>query len=73
MANIPSSRKIFCSSVPLTTIRPPRPLWLNLPLKQEDRYSTGTLYGGCTRRRSSCSWLLDRNSLGVEVTRHDSP
>ncbi|GFX74875.1 hypothetical protein TNCV_3655131 [Trichonephila clavipes] len=25
---------MFCCSVPLTTMRPPRPIWLNLPLMQ---------------------------------------
>ncbi|GFT65442.1 hypothetical protein TNCV_1902161 [Trichonephila clavipes] len=38
-----SSRKIFCCSIPLTTMRDPRPIWLNLPLTQKSRYSTGTL------------------------------
>ncbi|GFT18418.1 uncharacterized protein TNCV_4059251 [Trichonephila clavipes] len=35
MVTTPSSRKIFCCSVPLTTMRPPRPIWLNLPLTQK--------------------------------------
>ncbi|GFX60549.1 hypothetical protein TNCV_1555391 [Trichonephila clavipes] len=29
------TRKIFCCSVPLTTMNPPRPIWLNLPLTQK--------------------------------------
>ncbi|GFV91791.1 hypothetical protein TNCV_2974631 [Trichonephila clavipes] len=72
MATTPSSRKIFCCSVPLTTMRPPRPIWLNLPLTQKGSYSTGTLLGNgaCTRRRLSCSWSwwLDHISWGVEVS-----
>ncbi|GFT35470.1 integrase catalytic domain-containing protein [Trichonephila clavipes] len=49
-------------------MRPPRPIWLNLPLTQKGRYSTGILLGNgaCTRRRRSCSWLLDHISWGVE-------
>ncbi|GFW69007.1 uncharacterized protein TNCV_2919051 [Trichonephila clavipes] len=60
MANTPSYRKNFCCSVPLTTMRSPWPIWLNLPLTQNDRYSTGTLLGKgeCTRR--SCSWIAIR-------------
>ncbi|GFW16440.1 hypothetical protein TNCV_443151 [Trichonephila clavipes] len=63
MANTPSSRKFFCCSVPLTTMRPPRTIWLNVPLTQKYRYSTHRLLdnGWYTRRRRSFSWLLDRN------------
>ncbi|GFU39666.1 hypothetical protein TNCV_2802651 [Trichonephila clavipes] len=47
-----------------------RPIWFNLPYTQKDRYSTGTLLGNgwCTRRRRSFLWLLDCNSLGVEMS-----
>ncbi|GFS95424.1 hypothetical protein TNCV_409871 [Trichonephila clavipes] len=37
---VTSSRKIFCCSVPLTTMRPPRPIWLTLPLTQKGRFPT---------------------------------
>ncbi|GFW43841.1 hypothetical protein TNCV_2854741 [Trichonephila clavipes] len=69
MANTLSSWKMFCCSVPLTTMRPPQPTWLKLPLTQKGRYSTGTLLGKgwCAGRRRSFSWLLGRNSFGVEV------
>ncbi|GFW11218.1 hypothetical protein TNCV_5132291 [Trichonephila clavipes] len=49
------SRKKFCCSVPLTTMRP---IWLNLPLTQKSRYSTGLGNGACTRRL--CSWIAFR-------------
>ncbi|GFU15900.1 hypothetical protein TNCV_2368361 [Trichonephila clavipes] len=54
----PSSRKFFCCFVPLTSMRPPRPIWLNLTLTQKDRYSTDLGNGACTERRRSCSWGL---------------
>ncbi|GFW49772.1 hypothetical protein TNCV_358751 [Trichonephila clavipes] len=70
MTNTPSFWKIFCCSIPLTAMRPPRSSWLNLPLMQKGRYSTGTLLGNrCYfRRRRSFLWLLDRNSLCIEVS-----
>ncbi|GFW54116.1 hypothetical protein TNCV_3829241 [Trichonephila clavipes] len=51
---------MFCCSVPLTTMRPPRPIWLNLPLTQKGRYATGLGNGACTRQRRSCSWIAFR-------------
>ncbi|GFW42066.1 uncharacterized protein TNCV_1905241 [Trichonephila clavipes] len=65
MANTPRSWKNFCCSVPLTTMRPHRPSWLNLSLTQNSRYCTGTLLGNgwCTRRRRLFSWLLDHKIL----------
>ncbi|GFT86664.1 hypothetical protein TNCV_1251291 [Trichonephila clavipes] len=55
----PSSRKIFCCSVPLTTMKP---IWLNLHLTQKGRYSTGLGNGACTSRRRSCSWIAFRGA-----------
>ncbi|GFX94485.1 hypothetical protein TNCV_4295251 [Trichonephila clavipes] len=52
-----SSRKMFGCSVPLTTMRP---IWLNLPLTQKGRYSTGLGNRECTRR--SCSRIAFRGS-----------
>ncbi|GFV34514.1 hypothetical protein TNCV_1448201 [Trichonephila clavipes] len=43
-------------------MRPPRPIWLNLPLTQKGRYSTGLGNGACTRRRRSCSWIAFRGA-----------
>ncbi|GFT96593.1 hypothetical protein TNCV_5022371 [Trichonephila clavipes] len=49
-----------------------RSIWLNLPLTQKGRYSTGLGNGACTRR--SCSWiairggelgLIHRDHLGI--------
>ncbi|GFX76144.1 hypothetical protein TNCV_1835191 [Trichonephila clavipes] len=66
MANTPSFMENFCCSVPLTTMRLPRSIWLNLPLTQKGRYSTGLGNGACTRRRRSCSWIAIRGSQFVE-------